>query len=129
MTAHSRKVCLVIDDDRGFAKFVQRVAEDLELRVHILTDPSWLEDALAAGDPDVITLDMQMPARHGLDVLQALAARKLEKRVVIISGTPPPLIGDRQVLGGFTVSAVLTKPVRKPEVQVAISRALGLSSS
>jgi DNA-binding NtrC family response regulator len=119
---------LIIDDESGFALIVQRAAEEIGLQVRVLTDATQLEDVLAAGAPDVITLDMEMPSRHGLDVLKALSARKLDQRVVIISGAPPPLVADRQLAAGFTVSAVLTKPARKQDIQAAILRALELGS-
>ena len=123
MTTASR-TCLIIDDDIVFATFVQRVATGLGLSARVLTDPRQVEASLAMDEPDVITLDMDMPRRHGLDVLKALSARQLDQRVIIISGTPPALAGEQQVCG-CTVVAVLTKPARKPEIEAAISRVLG----
>jgi DNA-binding NarL/FixJ family response regulator len=35
--------------------------------------------------PDVLVLDLQMPGLSGLEVLQAIAARRLETRVVVLS--------------------------------------------
>jgi CheY-like chemotaxis protein len=45
------------------------------LRTRVLTDPTLLERCLATGEPDVMTLDMEMPLRSGLEVLDVLAAR------------------------------------------------------
>jgi hypothetical protein len=72
--AAASRTCLVIDDDLGFAMFLQRVAEGVGLHVQVLTDPTQLEDSLSVADPDVITLDMDMPGRHGLEVLRVLCA-------------------------------------------------------
>jgi CheY-like chemotaxis protein len=117
--------CLVIDDDRAFATFLQRVAEGVGLHVQVLTDPTQLEESLSVVDPDVITLDMDMPARYGLEVLRVLSARQLGGRVIIISGTPPGYLGDRRpYVEGCQITAVLTKPARKFEIEAALSDAL-----
>lgn len=123
-TAMYTKTCLIIDDDLKFAAFVQRVAESIGLQAQVLTDPTHLEGLLAAGKPDVITLDMDMPHRHGLDVLKGLSAWGLDQRVIIISGTPPGFDSKTMKVGNSSVSAVLTKPVRKQEIEAAISSIL-----
>jgi CheY-like chemotaxis protein len=60
------RMCLVIDNEVSFATVVQRVAEGMGLHTRILTDPMQLEQMLAVGSPDVITLDMDMPVAMGL---------------------------------------------------------------
>src|SRR5688572_24763128 len=123
--AVASRTCLVIDDDLAFATFLQRVAEGVGLHVQVLTDPTQLEESLSVADPDVITLDMDMPGRHGLDVLRVLSARQLAGRVIIISGTPPGYLGDRRpYVEGCQITAVLTKPARKFEIEAALSDAL-----
>jgi DNA-binding NtrC family response regulator len=98
--AVAARTCRIIDDDRAFATFLQRVAEGVGLHVQVLTDPTQLEESLFVADPDVITLDMDMPGRHGLEVLRVLSARQLGGRVIIISGTPPDLSGRQAAVRG-----------------------------
>jgi CheY-like chemotaxis protein len=118
------KTCLVIDDDPAFATYLQRVAEGVGLHVQVLTDPTQLEESLSVLHPDVITLDMDMPGRHGLEVLRVLSARELGGRVIIISGTPPEYVGRRRpYVEGCQIVAVLTKPARKVEIETALSEA------
>jgi two-component system response regulator VicR len=83
------RTCLIIDNDVGFATFVQRVAGSMGLHAQILIDPMQLGQVLAISTPDVITLDMDMPGRNGIEVLTVLSAWRLEGRVIMISGTPP----------------------------------------
>jgi len=108
------RTCLVIDDDLAFATFLQRVAEGVALHVQVLTDPRQLEESLSVADPDVITLDMDMPGRHGLEVLRVLSARQLEGRVVIISGTSPEYVGNRRpYVEGCQIIAVFDQTSEK----------------
>lgn len=117
------RMCLVIDDDPAFATFLRKVAEGIGLRVRVLDDPRLLEQALSAEVPDIITLDMDMPRRHGLDVLISLANRQLADRVVIISGTPPvSMAGGTPQVAGCEIAAILEKPVRKWQIEAALSR-------
>jgi CheY-like chemotaxis protein len=90
-----------------------------------LMDPTQLEESVSVACADVITLDMDMPGRHGLEVLRVLSARQLGGRVIIISGTPPDYVGDRRpCVDGCQIIAVLTKPARKVEIETALSDAL-----
>ena len=119
------RTCLIIDNDVGFATFVQRVAGSMGLHAQILIDPMQLEQVLAISTPDVITLDMDMPGRNGIDVLTVLSAWRLEERVIMISGTPPDHVaGERPEVAGFEVAAVLMKPVRRAQVESALAAAL-----
>jgi CheY-like chemotaxis protein len=118
------KTCLVIDNDVGFATFLQRTAEGMGLHTQILTDPLHLE-ALAVSAPDVITLDMDMPGRNGLEVLRVLSAWRLERRVIMISGTPPDhASAGEPTVAGYEITAVLTKPARKVDIESALAAAL-----
>ena len=123
--AVASRTCRVIDDDLAFATFLQRVAEGVGLHVRVLTDTTQLEDSLSAADPDVNTLDMDMPGRPGPEVLGILSARQLAGRVIIISGSAPDYLGDRRpYVEGCRITAVLTKPARKFEIEAALSDAL-----
>jgi CheY-like chemotaxis protein len=126
MIAASR-TCLVIDNEVAFATFVQRVAEGIGLHTQILTDPTQLEHTLAVSSPDVITLDMDMPGRNRLEVLRILSAWRLERRVIMISGTPPDHSNaGRPKVVGFEIAAILMKPARKVEIESALAAALDI---
>lgn len=123
------KNCLVIDDDPAFAAVVQRVAQSLGFTVSIVTDATRLEDALSNGEPDVITLDLEMPRRSGFEVLIALELRRLTDRVVIISGAAHLLDDMGSRFDRRTIAAVLSKPARKREIEAALKIALSRGST
>lgn len=109
--------CLIIDDDAEVASYLQRVAEGIGLSASVITDSRELESELERGEPDVITLDMEMPYRHGLDVLRALVSRRYRGRVIVITATPPDTQDGDFRRNWEMVAAVLLKPVRKKEVE------------
>jgi signal transduction histidine kinase/CheY-like chemotaxis protein/CHASE3 domain sensor protein len=66
------RTVLVIEDDPGFAEILYDLAHDLDFRCLVgLTAADGLELA-AAQSPDAILLDMRLPDRSGLSVLQLL---------------------------------------------------------
>ncbi|ALK98339.1 chemotaxis protein CheY [Massilia sp. WF1] len=70
--ALGRRTALVIEDEPEFARILYGLAHDMEFRCLVaLTAEEGLE--LAAGEnPDAILLDMRLPDRSGLSVLQQL---------------------------------------------------------
>jgi signal transduction histidine kinase/DNA-binding response OmpR family regulator/CHASE3 domain sensor protein len=66
------RTVLVIEDDAGFAEILFDLAHDLDFRCLVgLTAAEGLELA-ASQSPDAILLDMRLPDRSGLSVLQLL---------------------------------------------------------
>jgi CheY-like chemotaxis protein len=70
--AEGRRTALVIEDEPEFARILYGLAHDMEFRCLVaLTAGEGLELA-AAENPDAILLDMRLPDRSGLSVLQQL---------------------------------------------------------
>jgi signal transduction histidine kinase/DNA-binding response OmpR family regulator len=70
--AAGRRTALVIEDEPEFARILYGLAHDMEFRCLVaLTAEEGLELALAA-NPNAILLDMRLPDRSGLSVLQQL---------------------------------------------------------
>jgi CheY-like chemotaxis protein len=70
--AAGRRTALVIEDEPEFARILYGLAHDMEFRCLVgLTAEEGLELA-ASENPDAILLDMRLPDRSGLSVLQQL---------------------------------------------------------
>lgn len=82
---------LVVDDDVVVATFVQRVLEGDGHQVRVAGDGLEGLDMVAAAQPDLIVLDLDMPRMSGLDVCfrlkQAQATRLLP--ILILTGRAP----------------------------------------
>jgi signal transduction histidine kinase/DNA-binding response OmpR family regulator/CHASE3 domain sensor protein len=70
--AAGRRTALVIEDEPEFARILYGLAQDMDFRCLVaLTAGEGLELAMAE-NPDAILLDMRLPDRSGLSVLQQL---------------------------------------------------------
>jgi CheY-like chemotaxis protein len=80
---------LVVDDELEFASIIKIVAGEAGFDVRIVGSSAEFEQALEDWQPAVITLDMVMPGRDGLELLSVLSQRAFGGRIVIISGMDP----------------------------------------
>ncbi len=119
--AEDRPLSLVIVDDEPPARELLRAyvegRADLELAGEADSGASALE-VIARRQPDVVLLDVQMPAGDGFSVLEKLAARGLTPLVIFVTAY------DRYAVRAFEVNAVdfLPKPVTRERFDEAVAR-------
>lgn len=80
---------LIIDDDAGFATFVEIVAEELGYDVRTAGDGFAAEEVRRLFSPDVILVDILLPGRDGIEVVRQLAEDGETARIVLVSGSIP----------------------------------------
>lgn len=76
---------LVIEDDPTVGAFIKRGLEEQRWGVQLVTDGEEGEQVAATETFDVIILDMRLPGKSGLEVLQGLRARGFEKPVLVLT--------------------------------------------
>ena len=76
---------LVIEDDPTVGGFVKRGLEEQRYRVEIARDGEEGERLAAAETFDLLILDMRLPGKSGMEVLQALRAKGFEKPVLVLT--------------------------------------------
>ncbi|MCC6929575.1 MAG: response regulator transcription factor [Gemmatimonadaceae bacterium] len=76
---------LVIEDDPTVGAFIKRGLEEQRWGVQLVTDGEEGEQVAATETFDVIILDMRLPGKSGLDVLQGLRSRGFEKPVLVLT--------------------------------------------
>ena len=74
-------------------------------------------------DPDVVTLDIEMPGMDGLTVIQEARRLNADLSVIIIAGFSTEASAIEAANIG--VSGYLTKPFKVPKVLAVAARALG----
>ena len=76
---------LVIEDDPTVGRFVQRGLEEQRWGVDLVADGEDGEKLALAQPYDLVILDMRLPRKSGLQVLQALRARGFETPVLVLT--------------------------------------------
>jgi two-component system OmpR family response regulator len=76
---------LVIEDDPTVGGFIRRGLEEQRYRVSLVTNGEEGERIAASESFDVVILDMRLPGKSGLDVLQSLRARGYETPVLVLT--------------------------------------------
>ena len=76
---------LVIEDDPTVGQFVKRGLEEQRWGVDLVPDGEEGERMAASESYDVIILDMRLPGKSGLQVLQSLRARGFERPVLVLT--------------------------------------------
>ncbi len=76
---------LVIEDDPTVGQYVKRGLEEHRWAVDLATDGEEGERRASSEAYDLIVLDMRLPGKSGLDVLQALRAKGFERPVLVLT--------------------------------------------
>jgi DNA-binding NtrC family response regulator len=125
--AAGRKL-LIVDDQRATTRLVASVAAGLGFETMAVNDASIATDSFISFRPDVLVLDLVMPEKDGLDVLNEVLLLDPDLNVVLISG-----YGDAWLELGQSVSEfhrrgtteVLHKPFRAETLRATLSRLIG----
>ncbi len=109
---------LVVDDDADTAVYICSLLEDHGYEAEAASDAEEALELMERFEPHLVTLDVMMPGRSGLDLLVRLRsdARWSAVRLVMLSGHDAVVEdGGRSYLRGHGVTegpdAVLTKPL------------------
>jgi DNA-binding response OmpR family regulator len=76
---------LVIEDDPTVGQFVKRGLEEHRWGVDLVADGEEGERRAASAAYDLVILDMRLPGKSGLDVLQSLRDRGFERPVLVLT--------------------------------------------
>lgn len=76
---------LVIEDDPTVGQFVKRGLEEQRWGVDLAADGESGERLAASQEYDLVILDMRLPGKSGIEVLQSLRARGFERPVLVLT--------------------------------------------
>jgi two-component system copper resistance phosphate regulon response regulator CusR len=76
---------LVIEDDPTVGQYVKRGLEEQRYAVDLVPDGEEGERRASSEAYDLIILDMRLPKKNGLDVLQSLRAKGFERPVLVLT--------------------------------------------
>lgn len=119
------KQILIVEDKANSRELLRTV---LEQQGYAVTEASDGEDALnkiREAAPDLVLMDLQIPARNGYDVLQEIRKNPGLEHIPVVAVTANAMPGDRErvLAAGFT--SYISKPVALAILRQEVSRLLG----
>jgi DNA-binding response OmpR family regulator len=117
---------LVVDDSKIARRWIiEALSHDHEIEVvGVASDPYEARDQILALNPDVITLDLEMPRMNGLEMVRALRADAQLRGVPVIMITSRASEKHRRLALEVGVDAFLTKPYTEDELAAEIRACL-----
>ena len=93
---------LVVDDSRFMRKQIERSLVVRNYEVHLGIDARNAQEVLETQDISLIVLDMELPDRHGLELLREIKAQEATKKIpvmIISSNDDPEVVRSALKLG------------------------------
>ncbi|HLJ16994.1 MAG TPA: response regulator [Bryobacteraceae bacterium] len=119
------KKILVADDKASSRELVRTVLEHCGYEVIEAADgPEALEKAVESR-PQLILLDLQMPALDGFGVIEKLRREVCFAATPIMALTASAMYGDREKALAAGFSGYITKPIRLAYLRSEVKRLLG----
>lgn len=118
----SKKRIFVVDDEEMILMLFERALEKEGYEVKTECCARDVAEHIRAWLPDVLLLDINLPYRSGLDILQELKAKGFEGQVIMLTADG----SAESAVKAMKLGAVdyLTKPVNLDEVKIVIRKAL-----
>lgn len=124
MGAMRSKRLLIVDDEPEFGQFVRKAAEEMDFEVRVTTQATRFKEVYGAFDPMVIVLDVVMPETDGIELINWLADRHYQGKLVIVTGFTPHYAEMASTLStgkGMTSVTALYKPVDLAKLRTALA--------
>jgi len=113
------KKLLVVDDQTGITKVVELIARQLGLNARSLNSSAQATETFIEFKPDVVMLDMIMPEKDGIDVLNEILLTGIPVKVVLTSGFSDSYLRQAEGVARFHEHpnvTILRKPFRREEL-------------
>jgi two-component system response regulator MtrA len=119
------KRLLIVDDQAGITKVVGLIAKQLGMEFKALNSSLSATEEFIEFRPDVLILDMIMPEKDGIDVLNEVLLSGIPTRIVLTSGYSDAYLRLAEGVAKFHDSAqvaILKKPFRREELAALLGR-------
>jgi CheY-like chemotaxis protein len=122
------KRILIVEDKATSRELLRTVLEQQGYNVDEAPDGEQALRMIREGMPDLVLMDLQIPARDGYDVIREVRKDPRLRHVPVLAVTASAMQGDRErvLAAGFT--GYIAKPVSLVELRREVNRLLGKES-
>lgn len=117
----SAEKAFIIDDDRLMTELLERHVARCGIEPVRFDDPKCLIDALAAGAPEFIFTDLEMPRMHGAELIVKARALGYRGTIVLVTACRERLDIVTAIRNG--ADEVLIKPVKEGDLDLLVEKA------
>jgi len=113
------KRLLIVDDQAGITKVVGLIARQLGMEFKALNSSLTATEEFIDYRPDVLILDMIMPEKDGIDVLNEVLLSGIPARIILTSGYSDAYLRLAEGVAKFHDSgqvSILKKPFRRDDL-------------
>ena len=118
------KRVLVIEDEANISEAIRFILSRDGWDVQTHGDGADAAEVVANHPPDVLILDLMLPGRSGLEILQSLRARPQTQALPVLMLTAKGQSVDREAAERYGATRFMTKPFANADL-VATVRAMG----
>ncbi len=123
------KTILLAEDNAANRELFREILEAGGFHVLEASDGEQAIAIAAANSPDLALLDIQMPARDGIEVLQAIRSDPRLMHTPVIALTAFAMRGDRERMLQVGFDGYLSKPASRATLLAEVNRALNLQGA
>lgn len=118
---------LVVEDNEQNLELVEFLLDEAGIKVWKARDAEEARALLAAGPPDLVLMDMQLPGTDGLSLVEEIRRNPATSALPIIALTAHAMRGDRERFIAGGCDGYIAKPINVAsfvdEVQTALQTA------
>jgi CheY-like chemotaxis protein len=119
-----RRLILICDNEPALRGLVRAALADDGYELHEARDGDESLELARALEPDLIVLDMMMPGRTGIQVLEELRAEERFRETLVIMLTARAQASDRLAAAAAGANRFVPKPFSPLELAVVVEQLL-----